>query len=71
MSKSYEGSLRKKANGRYEVGGYELTSGEVVDYYDEDLNTFITSRIEHNGEEYYIVDLGRDKSIAGVHVRIK
>lgn len=70
MGKSYEGSLRKKANGRYEVGGYELTSGEAVEYYDEDSNAFITSRIEHSGD-YYIVDLGRDTAIEGVHVRIK
>ncbi|XWU16647.1 DUF5348 domain-containing protein (plasmid) [Bacillus subtilis] len=29
------------------------------------------SRVEHNGEDYYIVAMGREKSIEGLRVRIK
>lgn len=67
------GELHKNANDRYEVGGYELTSGATVDYYDEDYQAFYTSSVEYSHEhgDYYIVGLCRGKSLEGVHVRIK
>lgn len=68
-----EGRLKKNSINRYEVNGVELTSGSYVEYLseDEDGNYYIPSSIEHNGEDYYIVNLGRDKKIEGLQVRIK
>lgn len=68
-----DGYLIKNKNNRYEVGGVELTSGSYIEYLykDEDINYYVPSTIEHNGEDYYIVDLGRSKKIEGVQVRIK
>lgn len=66
-----EGYLYKNEDGRYECGNYTLTSGSIVDYYDAEDGVYFTSRIEHNGDDYYIVGYGRNKSVAGVKVRIK
>ena len=67
-----QGQLTKNANGRYEVNGVELTAGEYIEYYEaEDGGCYLPSRVEHSGEDYYIVALGRDKSIQGLQVRIK
>lgn len=68
-----EGYLQKNANGRYEVDGIELTSGSYVEYFDEDEDggRYLPSSLEHNGDDYYIVDLGQEKSIQGLQVRIK
>lgn len=68
-----DGILVKNSNGRYEVNGIELTSGSSVEFFsdDEDGGCYVPSRIEHNGEDYYIYDLGRDENIEGVRVRIK
>lgn len=68
-----EGRLEKQSNGRYQVDGVELTSGSYVEFYedDEDGGYYIPSRVEHNGEDYYIVALGREQSIEGLKVRIK
>lgn len=67
------GALYKNGNDRYEVEGFELSSGSIVDYYDEDYATFTTSRIEYSHEhgDYFIVSLGRGERIDGVRVRIK
>lgn len=68
-----EGRLEKQSNGRYQVDGVELTSGSYVEFFDddEDGGCYVPSRVEHNGEDYYIVALGREKSIKGLRVRIK
>ena len=64
-----EGALHKNANGRYEVQGIELSSGCGLEYLatddrhcrynnnDEYVPTpyWCSSRIEHNGTDYYIV----------------
>lgn len=66
------GHLKKNdETGRYEVDGISLSSGYPVEYLSEEEQCFIPSRIEHNGDDYYIVGLGREESIDGVYVRIK
>lgn len=68
-----EGYLEKGSNGRYEVDGLELSSGSYIEYFseDEDGGCYVPSRLEHNGGDYYIVTLGREKSIQGLKVRVK
>ncbi|MEK4951942.1 DUF5348 domain-containing protein [Bacillus sp. FSL W8-1127] len=67
-----EGYLDKQKNGRYAIGDVELTSGMYVEYFsDEDGGYYVPSRLEHNGDDYYIVELGKDRSIEGLKVRIK
>ena len=78
-----EGTLHKQSNGRYEVNGTELTSGHGVEYLatDDRHSVYVngdyqpvpywrSSRIEHNGKDYYIVgaDIG---SLEGLTVRIR
>ncbi|MBZ9534532.1 DUF5348 domain-containing protein [Bacillus firmus] len=70
----YEGRLMKNGYGRYEVEGYELTSGAPLEVWYEDEEEpgyYVPSRLEHSGGDYYIVALGREKNIEGVLVRIK
>lgn len=54
-----EGFLRKNENGRYEIEGREFTSGESVEVLisdpDFDETTWVRTRVEHNGENYYLV----------------
>lgn len=54
-----EGFLRKNENGRYEIDGREFTSGESIEVLisdpDFDETTWVKSRVEHNGEDYYLV----------------
>lgn len=64
LEKNYE-------TGRYEVNGISLSSGYPVEYLSELDKCYIPSRLEHNGDDYYIVSLGREESIDGVRVRIK
>ncbi|EOQ04690.1 hypothetical protein KOY_04865 [Bacillus cereus VDM021] len=66
------GTLEKNyETGRYEVNGTQLSSGYPLEYYSEEEKCYIPSRIEHNGDDYYIVSLGREEPIDGVRVRIK
>ncbi|MGH0680963.1 DUF5348 domain-containing protein [Bacillus luti] len=65
------GVLQKNETGRYEVNGTQLSSGYPLEYYSEEENCYIPSRVEHNGDDYYIVSLGREEPIDGVRVRIK
>lgn len=76
-----EGFLKKKSNGRYELEGYELTSGCFIEYlctdsdryYDCDNDIYkpywVASSIEHNGSDYFIV--GCKSKITDVKVRIR
>jgi hypothetical protein len=64
LGKNYE-------TGRYEVDGISLSSGYPVEYLSELDKCYIPSRLEHNGDDYYIVALGREEDIDGVRVRIK
>lgn len=66
-----QGYLLKNENGRYKVKGQELTSGHPLDYYDKDFEEWKHSRVEHNGDDYYIYHYGRERSIEGLLVRIR
>ncbi|GGA58944.1 hypothetical protein GCM10007416_35140 [Kroppenstedtia guangzhouensis] len=54
-----EGFLRKNENGRYEIGDREFTSGESIEIlisdpgFDETV--WVKSRVEHNGQDYYLM----------------
>ncbi|GEN30947.1 hypothetical protein HNQ35_001414 [Cerasibacillus quisquiliarum] len=55
-----EGYLEKKSNGRYAIGGYELSSGSHLDIWVEDDDSqaggyYLFTRIEHK-EDYYAFD---------------
>lgn len=66
-----EGVLCKNGNGRYEIGDYELTSGSPVEVliYD-DRWEWVSSRIEHDGRDYYLVG-ARDVDLNGLRGRIR
>lgn len=55
-----EGYSEKKSNGRYAIGGYELSSGSHLDIWVEDDDSqaggyYLFTRIEHK-EDYYAFD---------------
>lgn len=54
-----EGRLRKNQNGRYEIAGFELTSGCVIELLNEEDETpmWVRTAIEHDGEDYYAVSM--------------
>lgn len=80
-----EGALHKNSNGRYEVRGYELTSGNGIEYlatddwhmrYNDNDDYVPTpywkaSRIEHDGKDYYIVGADDLTTLENVRVRIR
>jgi hypothetical protein len=80
-----EGILHKKTNGRYEISDYELSSGHGIEYlandarhmrYDNNDNYVYTtywksSRIEHDGKDYYIVGANDLDTLEGVRARIR
>ena len=67
-------TLRRNASGRYECELFELTSGStlealVFDTWGECFK-WVCSRIEHNGEDYYLY--GHDAtSLEGLQVRFR
>ena len=69
-----EGYLTKNpSTGRYEFEGTDIyfTSGEPLDVWDEDWESWHHSRVEHSNGDYYIVALGKEKPIEGVKVRVR
>ena len=68
----YSGQLHLQENGRYKLGEYELTSGSSVEVllYDEweEVYKWVASRIEHNGESYYLVG-HTDTALEGLKAR--
>lgn len=80
-----EGALNKNANGRYEVQGIELSSGYGLEYlslddrhmrYNDNGDYVMTpywsyGRIEHDGNDYYIVGADKDTKLEGLKVRIR
>lgn len=66
-----QGHLQKQPNGRYELDGIELSSGYPVEVYDEEDELFWSTRLEHNGEDYYLVALGRTTPIEGRLCRLR
>ena len=75
MSKSViaEGILVKNNNNPYEIQGTEIefSSGSPLDVWNNEWKQWETSRIEHSGEDYYIVSFGKNKPISGLKVRKK
>jgi len=71
----FKGCLQKNSIGKYEVDGYELTSGARLEVWmrfnEEEHGYFVPSQIEQDGENYYIAALGRDIKIDDVLVRVK
>lgn len=71
-----EGELYLNSGGRYEINeDVYFTSGSSCelliydDYYE--FYSWIKTRIEHNGEDYYAVALGRDVPIKGLKARVR
>lgn len=80
-----EGRLHKNSNGRYELNGHEFSSGCGIEYladddrhmtYDESdeyvsVPYWCSSRIEHDGNDYYIVGASKDLELEGLQVRYR
>lgn len=80
-----EGRLYKNSNGRYELNGHEFSSGCGIEYladddrhmtYDESdeyvsVPYWCSSRIEHDGNDYYIVGASKDLELEGLQVRYR
>lgn len=69
-----EGILHKNSCGRYEMpSGDYFTSGSNIEYFftnSEGENRWIHSTIEHNGEDYCVVD-NSSIQLEGLMVRVK
>ena len=55
------GQIRRNSRTRFEVDGVELTSGDtlevlVIDGQDYSIK-WVSTRVEYNGEDYYLVGL--------------
>lgn len=72
---SNQGALSKNTEGRYAFpNGEYLTSGNSVELLLEDdfrSNEWVSTCIEHNGDDYYAVSLGKDVSLKGIMGRIR
>lgn len=67
-----QGFLRKQANGRYALNGFELATTSNVEYLDVDgdIRRWVATRIEHNGSDYFLLAT-KHIPLDGLHVRIK
>ena len=67
-------TLHKNRNGRYECSAQEFTSGHGIEfyYYNDFYDRFewAASRVEHNGNNYYIVGFP-GVSLDGLKIRIR
>lgn len=72
-----EGPIFHNSAGRYEMlNGEYFTSGSRIELLvkddDEDERTYwVLTTIEHNGDDYYAVALGRETSINGMTARLR
>src|SRR5690606_27473983 len=72
-----EGPIFHNSAGRYEIlNGDYFTSGSNIELLvkdeDEDERAYwIRTTIEHNGDDYYAVALGRETSINGMTARLR
>lgn len=79
----YTGRLYKDNRGRYSIDNYTWTSGSIIEFLCKDdwhdrevdgewVNTpyWAISRIEHNGQDYYIVHYN-DMALDGLEVRVR
>src|SRR5690606_8629502 len=57
----FESVLLKNKNGRYETakGDKEFTSGSKIEFFDEEWNEWVVSRVEYKNEDYYIFSYPR------------
>lgn len=62
------GILRANARGRYEIEEQEWTCGRGIEVLIED--SWVHSRVEHNGKDYYIVGYP-EIPMEGLHVRVR
>lgn len=62
------GVLHKNDRGRYEIKDYEWTCGKGIEALIDD--TWICSRVEHNGKDYYIVGY-QEIPMEGLYVRLR
>ncbi|MCC2821034.1 DUF5348 domain-containing protein [Lachnoclostridium pacaense] len=79
----YTGRLYKDSRGRYSIDNYTWTSGSTIEFLCKDdwhdrevdgewVNTpyWAISRMEHNGQDYYIVHYN-DMALDGLEVRVR
>lgn len=72
-----EGPIFHNSAGRYEMlNGEYFTSGSTIellvkDEDEDDRMHWIQTTIEHNGDDYYAVALGRETSINGMTARLR
>jgi len=59
---THKGLMVKQSNGRYSVEDYEITSGTICEIMDDE--EWILTRIEHSGDDYYAIDLGKGNSLS-------
>jgi len=50
--------LNRSANGRYSIGNVELTSGDLIEWLNDDMATI--GRVEHSDPIGYCVNAGND-----------
>lgn len=74
-----EGMIFHNSAGRYELlNGDYFTSGSIIEilvkpkYEDEENKPYwVLTTVEHNGDDYYAVALGKETSINGMTVRLR
>ncbi|GGH41151.1 hypothetical protein GCM10008014_00500 [Paenibacillus silvae] len=66
------GRLLKGNNGRYSLGGIEFSSGSGIEFLNDqcEFPRWVSSRFEHNGNDYYIVNYP-ELRLQGLLVRVK
>lgn len=66
-----EGELYLNENGRFSLEDHELTGGSKIEIFNPKDNCWYLSQIEHNGEHYYCVAVGKNKNIEGYKARLR
>ncbi len=68
-----EYTIHQNSSGRFECEAKEYTCGSKIEYYTRDdfdeKHKWFLSRVEHNGDQYFIV--GSDVTLEGLRVRIR
>lgn len=67
-----EGNLLKRPDGRYGIPGEEtyFTSGSIIEVWDEEIETYYKTSIEHTDGDYFAVGF-KGKSLEGMKVRFR
>lgn len=69
-----KGRLVKNENGRYCLDSCReiyFTSGQRIEFFDEEDEKWVISRIEYIGDDYHIVFLGGKVPIDNIRVRVR